>query len=412
MAFSPDHEAEVPLLPTEAEITLKKLLDKQLSTTGRLEQVEFQEATESMHCIGHGSCGVSSLAQFLKNESAQIQFLEKTRCLRNVLHGKGFSKDEVEERCQKISCFDSPTSTKFDKGTKRKRYGADPLFISHAESENLEIAAFESKHTFAEHMITDTSQTRFSRHSRELEASLLRGKDKLKAIAHLSGGGSACRKPLISETQKIDLHISMTPQERARVGVENESVRLTGEVFSKRAPAVLELHSYLNQRSKIESVSSVDAASSESPGTQCEQFASISCTRESELKLDSVEDIPEQEILRNRLSDDEIRRLPCGKFASYSPGNASQVLYIRNLSTDVTEADLVALFARYQGTQQRLLFRLMKRGRMKGQAFVTFSDKGTSSKALQLINGYKLKGKPMVIEFGHGGSGTVSTSCE
>ncbi|MCO5595878.1 hypothetical protein L7F22_049929 [Adiantum nelumboides] len=135
---------------------------------------------------------------------------------------------------------------------------------------------------------------------------------------------------------------------------------------------------------------------------QCEQ---LSHTEELNLSTE----VSEAEILRNRLSQEEIQNLPCGKFAKYSPGNPSHVLYIKNLSKDVTEADLVTLFIRYQNQDQPLLFRLMKRGRMKGQAFVTFSDEKTASKALQLLNGYKLSGKPMVIEFGHGNVGSSCT---
>lgn len=187
--FSCDHEGEVPVVRTEAENTLKKLLDKQLCTKGRLEQVDFHEATESMLCIGHSSSGVASLSEFLQNEVVQKQLVEKTRFLRSILHAKGYSKDEVEERCQKINQTDDLASTICDKGIKRKRYGAHPSFVSHAESEEREIAALLNEYAVEDKIKADAGKKSFGRHARELEASLLRGKDRLKAIAHLSAGG-------------------------------------------------------------------------------------------------------------------------------------------------------------------------------------------------------------------------------
>jgi len=64
-----------------------------------------------------------------------------------------------------------------------------------------------------------------------------------------------------------------------------------------------------------------------------------------------------------------------------------QTLYLKNLNPKVTEEDLVSLFARFQREEgPKIVFRLMK-GRMKGQAFVTFEGKLTeiSGDRLELI---------------------------
>ena len=45
----------------------------------------------------------------------------------------------------------------------------------------------------------------------------------------------------------------------------------------------------------------------------------------------------------------------------------------------------------------RFDIRLMKEGRMKGQAFVTLPSEEKSKKALRDAHGYILQGKPMVI---------------
>jgi len=109
--------------------------------------------------------------------------------------------------------------------------------------------------------------------------------------------------------------------------------------------------------------------------------------------------IPEEEIEKNRLSLEEIQQIP--RFRDYKPGVPSKVLYLKNLASDVGETDLVALFARYQKNPDEMLqYRLMK-GKMRGQAFITFPDQAVAMEALHFIHGFKWKGKPIIIQFGH-----------
>lgn len=44
--------------------------------------------------------------------------------------------------------------------------------------------------------------------------------------------------------------------------------------------------------------------------------------------------------------------------------------------------------------------KLMKGGRMKGQAFVRMRNVDTARRALDEVCGYVLKGKPIVVQFG------------
>ncbi|XP_045393868.1 RNA-binding protein 41 isoform X4 [Lemur catta] len=87
-----------------------------------------------------------------------------------------------------------------------------------------------------------------------------------------------------------------------------------------------------------------------------------------------IEFVPEDEIQRNRLSEEEIRKIPM--FSSYNPGEPNK-----------------------EKKEPPIQFRLMT-GRMRGQAFITFSNKEIACQALHLVNGYKLRGKILVIEFG------------
>ncbi|KAM9667819.1 RNA-binding protein 41 isoform 4-T5 [Dama dama] len=87
-----------------------------------------------------------------------------------------------------------------------------------------------------------------------------------------------------------------------------------------------------------------------------------------------IEFVPEDEIQRNRLSEEEIRKIPM--FSSYNPGEPNK-----------------------EKKGPPIQFRMMT-GRMRGQAFITFPNTEIAWQALRLVNGYKLRGKILVIEFG------------
>ncbi|XP_041808352.1 RNA-binding protein 41 [Chelmon rostratus] len=111
-----------------------------------------------------------------------------------------------------------------------------------------------------------------------------------------------------------------------------------------------------------------------------------------------IETISDEEILKNRESDEGIRSIQ--RFRNYQPGKPSKVLCVKNLSAQASVAQLVALFSRFeQESGPPVLYRLLT-GRMKGQAFITLPDAETAQKALQLVHGYRLLGKPLVVEFG------------
>ncbi|XP_047463513.1 RNA-binding protein 41 [Mugil cephalus] len=111
-----------------------------------------------------------------------------------------------------------------------------------------------------------------------------------------------------------------------------------------------------------------------------------------------IETVTDEEILENRESEDGIRSIP--RFRNYEPGKPSKILCVKNLSAQASVAQLVALFSRFeQKDGPPVLYRLLT-GRMKGQAFVTLPDAETAQNALQLLHGYRLLGKPLVVEFG------------
>lgn len=109
-----------------------------------------------------------------------------------------------------------------------------------------------------------------------------------------------------------------------------------------------------------------------------------------------------EDLERGKLPPEEILSLPM--FKNYTTGSPTSVLYIKNLAKDVLNDDLYYIFGSlFEGIDEAksaLTVKLMQEGRMRGQAFVTFPSVELAQHALNLVNGYVFKGKPMIIQFG------------
>ncbi|XP_004493139.1 U11/U12 small nuclear ribonucleoprotein 65 kDa protein [Cicer arietinum] len=118
--------------------------------------------------------------------------------------------------------------------------------------------------------------------------------------------------------------------------------------------------------------------------------------------LDPNKFLTTDELERGKLPPEEILSLPM--FKNYTAGNPASVLYIKNLAKDVIADDFYFLFGSFFGSTEAaksgLQVKLMQEGRMRGQAFVTFPSTELAHRALNLVNGYVFKGKPMIIQFG------------
>lgn len=213
-----------------------------------------------------------------------------------------------------------------------------------------------------------------------------------------------------------ELFKGTTPEERARL-TEEDGPRNVSDVFASPAPPVLDMHTYLEQRRRDSCMSSLGPSRSEDSdrlGGDC--LAKQDSQQDNgggKAASATVTKVPEELIQANRMSEEEIRELPGGKFVNYTPGSPSSTLYLKNLAADVAEPDLVGIFGRFETSREpKLIYRLMQRGRMKGQAFITFADVGTARNALKLANGYILKEKPLVIEFARGAKPPTSVPVE
>lgn len=109
-----------------------------------------------------------------------------------------------------------------------------------------------------------------------------------------------------------------------------------------------------------------------------------------------------EEVRSGRISSDEMSR--ASVFKNYEPGDVASRLYIKNVAKSVTVEDLFRIYGGYidaESEEQRNAFdiRLMKEGRMKGQAFLTLASESQADRARRDTNGYLLKGKPLVVQF-------------
>lgn len=131
---------------------------------------------------------------------------------------------------------------------------------------------------------------------------------------------------------------------------------------------------------------------------------------EEEIQLKESKIITEKELNENRLSSNQFKTIPV--FKDYQAGAKSNKLYLKNLSKNVVENDLRRIFNFFiKHKTEEIEIKLMKTGRMKRQAFITFStpyheediEEGKETmveKALRMTNGFILKDKPIVVMFG------------
>ncbi|XP_046395090.1 RNA-binding protein 41-like [Ischnura elegans] len=137
------------------------------------------------------------------------------------------------------------------------------------------------------------------------------------------------------------------------------------------------------------------SASSSCSSTEGQMFV---LTGKNEGLLSPIKLIPLEEISKHKMKDEDMAGHP--HFKNYSQGEPSQTLYVKNISPTVKEEDLISLFGNFETAgENRIVYRLMT-GRMRGQAFITFPNAEKASMALEAVNGYFYKGKPMVVQFG------------
>ena len=108
-----------------------------------------------------------------------------------------------------------------------------------------------------------------------------------------------------------------------------------------------------------------------------------------------------EELSKNRLSEDQLRLIDNGRlYRNYERGQPSRRLYIKNIDTKYVNEDILhSIYDRYKQDSFSIDICLMRDGKMKGQAFVTFPNEELASKALNDTNGFILHEKPIIVQF-------------
>lgn len=123
-------------------------------------------------------------------------------------------------------------------------------------------------------------------------------------------------------------------------------------------------------------------------------------TDESSTELNKF--ITSKELEKNRMKLSELKQLPI--YNNYEQGEVNSRLYIKNIAKKTEESDLKYVYGRYidwsnETHRNSFDIRLMKEGRMKGQAFITFPNEEIARRALEETNGYMFDDKPILVQF-------------
>ncbi|XP_057394181.1 RNA-binding protein 41 isoform X1 [Balaenoptera acutorostrata] len=392
-------------LETEGERQLKSLLQHQLDTSVSIEECVSKKesfAPGTMYKpFGKEAAGTMTLSQFQTLHEKD----QETASLREL----GLNETEILIWKSHVS------------GEKRTRLRATPEAIQNRLQDIEERISERQRILCLPQRFAKSKQ--LTRREMEIENSLFQGAERhsfLKALYYQAyHKKTSADKYMTSMKRKIKLGTKDEPQKKNKGDPMNNLENFYQEMIMKKRLEEFQLmrgepfasHSLVSATSVGDSGTAENPSLLQDKGKQAAQGKGPSlhvakvidnspeqCWTGPKKLTQPIEFVPEDEIQRNRLSEEEIRKIPV--FSSYNPGEPNKVLYLKNLSPRVTEGDLVSLFARFQEKKgPPIQFRMMT-GRMRGQAFITFPNTEIAWQALRLVNGYKLRGKILVIEFG------------
>ncbi|UJR27582.1 hypothetical protein I4U23_008863 [Adineta vaga] len=107
------------------------------------------------------------------------------------------------------------------------------------------------------------------------------------------------------------------------------------------------------------------------------------------------------ELNKNRLNEEQLRLIDNGRlYRNYERGQLTRRLYIKNIDIKhVDERVLHSIYDRYRQNSSDIDIRLLREGKMKGQAFITFDNEEMALNALNDTNGFVLHEKPLIVQF-------------
>ncbi|GFS31818.1 RNA-binding protein 41 [Trichonephila inaurata madagascariensis] len=327
---------------TEAEQYMKDLLQMQTNT-----KLTMKELTSRHRTFVYPSTH-KPLALLARGECSMQEFdkIMKDEEIRQQLEGCGLAQDEITDYF----------TFKF------KKKGEDRLVNPSILEEKISKIDEKIKMHESELLIPQEfrSVKKITRHEMEIENALYAGCEKKRKLAALV---TTAEQSLDVYTEGAMSHIKKLSNELLRKGKEKRRRK---------------------EKLKCENNSS----STDEPNG----FQFDSNIHHATVPLE------ESEVVEQRLSVKEIRKIP--RFENYKIGEPSKTLYVKNLHLKITEQELRSVFGRFEEENKALIVYRICTGRMKGQAFVTFSNANVAEKALYFANGYPMREKRIVIEFG------------
>eukprot|EP00026_Physarum_polycephalum_P008359 Phypoly_transcript_08441.p1 GENE.Phypoly_transcript_08441~~Phypoly_transcript_08441.p1 ORF type:complete len:441 (+),score=97.10 Phypoly_transcript_08441:124-1446(+) len=380
---------------TEAEKEFKKLLDQQMNISNTAGEKKVNFITSTREIMGTAS-GFMTLGEFQKvaetdkktNEFRRLGFTDVQ--IGVILQQEGIQDLPIRKRKQPeppsgpligpVPASSAPEDGEDDGASLPNCFMPHPDYVSQSLSELRELQGKRD----AELSAAATAGPQMSRHMLQLEAALLQGKTHLP-LAHIYVNG-----------------VKKFSQQLAAINASGASVNdilLPGSV----SDALSDDSASSYDSSPIQAVPKSPPSSPEQKVAQkTEQKPATPPAKNGNANDDKVvisgkvESIPDSEFEKGRLPAEEIAK----QFPNYNVGTPSKILYVKNLDHNITAQDLVSIFIRFQEEgKDKINFKIMD-GKMKGQAFITFHDEQTATKALQLAHGFVFKNKPIIIQYG------------
>ncbi|XP_063415453.1 RNA-binding protein 41-like [Mytilus trossulus] len=419
-----DLSGPVEDIETEAQRQLKTLLDKQLRTQTTLKEQLAQSRKFTNSTLYEPTTdsvtGIIDLSDYKVLEEQDSRVNELRLC--------GLSDDEIRLKLQTEDGI---------MGSKKPRLGQEPSYLQDKLAEiDRKIETHTKSLTMAD---TFYGQANVGRHAMDLEKSLVKYSTDNKRLSSMliknkfSSDFPHPEHPMNHIPEILEeiagKKLLNKKQHRLKKRNNTETNRNSEELFTadtdrndslddvcSTVEGIVSTSSCRNEQeseiigcktredSVIDNRLSVDVECSDDKQSQnCN--GELQTTKKpdntsvnNKIVLGMVNQIPQCDIIANRLSVEEIRKLP--KFENYEEGSQNNVLYLKNLPNRISENELGSLFLRFQVSNcSPIKFRIMS-GRMRGQAFVTLDSKETASEALGLVNGYKLHDKPIIIQYG------------
>lgn len=348
---------------TEAEQEFKKLLDQQMNISTSAGEKKVNFVTSAREIMGTAS-GFMTLDKFLKvtendkktNEFRTLGFTELQ--IGVMLQQEGVPVDRVVTKKRKQP--DAPSNgvvglaiSELEREENEEESSLPDCIMPHPDHVAQSLSSLrEMQGKRDAELAAANAGPQMSRHRLQLEAALLQGKAHLP-LAHIYVNGA----------RKFNQSLAEINSNGASVNDGDES----------------------NPTTKTLPRSSSSPASPPKPKEE-----------EKKVITGKIESILESEIEAGKISSEQISK----QFPNYAVGTPSKILYVKNLNNAITAQDLVSIFIRFQEDgKDKINFKIMD-GKMKGQAFITFHDEPTATKALQLAHGYVFKTKPMIIQYG------------